>query len=169
MRFHQARNGRCPHGVEHPGNQQEQAEGDIADDLALGHGCNDCTNSQNGPQQLAHHQQLLTGKSIGNEPSQWPNEQQWKRSQNQPPQERQRGVARVQIKQQHLGQSQRCHGVSDLRRHLASHGGSKVASTQNVSTAHVLFGLAPKYVKVHRRRNHSLSVTHYWHWHCGFR
>jgi len=53
--------------------------------LALGHGCNDCAKGENRSQQLAHHQQLLTGKSIGNEPRQGPNEQQWKRSQNQPP------------------------------------------------------------------------------------
>ena len=160
VRWHEARNQGCAHCVRYAGREQQEPERREADPLALRHRGDDCPEGQRGAHELPDHEQLLAQETIGDQAGDRPDEEQWKRGDGEPAQERERGVVGVQVEEQHLRQSERRHRVGDLRNPLPAHREAEVARGEHVATAHMLLAGRAKDVKVHLRRAHVFSVAH---------
>lgn len=160
VRWHEVRNRGCAHRVQHARREQQEPERREADPLALCRCGDDRPEGQRGSHELPDHEQLLARETIGDQAGDRPDEQQRKRGDGEPAQERERGVVGVQVKEQHLCQPERRHRVGDLRSPLSAHRNAEVARGEHVATAHVLLAGRAQDVKVHLRRAHDVSVAH---------
>lgn len=123
--------------VQHPRCQQKHHERGVSDDGKLEHRGEDGARGQQGAKSLSRNEQRSTRTPVRQESSEWSDEQQRKCGECQTPQKRLARVPRIEVEQQHLGETERRHRVGDLGRRLGSHRRAETSSTQQITPADV--------------------------------
>lgn len=106
MRFDETGYHRGACGVQHARGQQQHTECQITDERIPRYRRDNCADGQQCSKSLTHEQEALTRIAVSEEASERPDQEQRKRSDEQPPQEGLRRIAGVQVKEQHLREAE---------------------------------------------------------------